>query len=162
MAEVVGTIASAITLASVFKACLDVFDLFQTAQKTESDLKRLFIRLNIERCRLYTWGEAMGLTAAPRPRKKCVLETAPCRGLVKDTLQAIKQLFQDSEKIQTRYGCKEVKEPLIQRKFTGLGDSDPMDDLAASFSYFYVPDISNTSLKSQRTKVLHESPMGHP
>ncbi|KAF2465750.1 uncharacterized protein BDR25DRAFT_306531 [Lindgomyces ingoldianus] len=151
MAEVVGAIASAVTLASLFKACLDAFDLFQAAQKTECDLQRLFVRLNIERLRLYTWGEAMGLTEPPRSRKKTVLETASCRGLVKDTLEAMKQLFQDSEKIQTRYGCKQAT--LVPRS-VGLGDTSIMDDLAASFSNFWVPAALSSPPKPLRNKTL--------
>ncbi|USP81618.1 uncharacterized protein yc1106_08892 [Curvularia clavata] len=66
----------------------------------------------------------------------------------------MERLFQDLEKFQVRYGCKEVKETLSRRKSTGLDDSDPMNDLAASFPHFYVPETSNTLSKPQRTKVL--------
>jgi hypothetical protein len=154
MAEIVGTIASAITLASVFKACLNAFDLFHTAQHADLDVKRLLVRLNIERCRLYTWGEAMGITKAPKSKEKSMLDKTPFRELVRDTLEAMEQLFQDSAKIETRYGCKQVKRPISRRKPTGSNGSNPMDDLAASFSNFYVPGTSNMPPPSQHTKTL--------
>ena len=62
MAEVIGVVASGFTLASLFKVCLDAFDLIQTAQHQDMDVKKLVLKLNIEKCRLYAWGEAIGLT----------------------------------------------------------------------------------------------------
>jgi hypothetical protein len=107
MAEVLGAIASGMTLASVFKSCLEAFELFQAARKTDLDLKKLIVRLNIERCRLYTWGEAMGLTLSKTSGHKSALETAPSQQLVREALEVVMQLLHDSEKIKARYGCKE-------------------------------------------------------
>ena len=55
MAELIGLLASGITLAGLFKTCLDAIDLIQTAQQQELDLKKLVLKLNIEKCRLYAW-----------------------------------------------------------------------------------------------------------
>ncbi len=137
MAEIVGTIASAITLAGVLKSCLDAFDLFQTARKTDVDAKRLLVRLNIERCRLYTWGEAMGLTTVPQRGQKSPLNKVPLGVLVKDTLDAIMSLFQDSERLRSRYGCKEIK-LIANRPPDNDYDGDPIIDLAATFSNYHV------------------------
>ena len=102
MAEVVGVLASGFTLAGLFKVCLDAIDLIQTAQHQELDLKKLLLKLNIEKCRLYTWGEEMGLTAAPVVGKPRPLDSCPdhVQDLVKDTLDMIIQLFTDSKEAQ--------------------------------------------------------------
>ena len=52
MAEIVGTFASAVTLATLFKSCIQAFDLIHTSQNQATDLKKLTLRLNIEKCRL--------------------------------------------------------------------------------------------------------------
>ncbi|KAF2736477.1 hypothetical protein EJ04DRAFT_597274 [Polyplosphaeria fusca] len=139
MAEVVGTIA-------VFKACIHAFDLFQTAQSANLDMMRLLVCLNIERCRLYTRGGAMGFTNARRPGARYDLDKALFEKSVKDILDAMRHLFQDTEKLQTRYGCKEVKESPIRRMAT---DWNAIDHLAASFSRFYVPEAINSNEKAQ-------------
>jgi hypothetical protein len=147
-----------LTLAEVFNGCLHAFDLFQVTQAKDTDLKRLLVRLNIERCRLYTWGEAMWLTKPPGSKNNVPLETATCRNLVKDTLDAMMQLLQDSEKIKHRYGCREIQNPSYQHKPT-LGDDsdDPLVDLAASFSHFYVPTQSNSQQRGPQNKGIRKA-----
>lgn len=76
MAELFGAVASGVTLAGLFRACLEAFDMIRTAHDQEMDLKKLTLKLNIEKCRLYLWGDEMGLTAAagvghPRPLEFC-------------------------------------------------------------------------------------------
>jgi hypothetical protein len=62
MAEIIGLVASGMTIAGLFKICVEAFDLIQTGRHQELDVKKLTLRLNIEKCRLYTWGQVMGLT----------------------------------------------------------------------------------------------------
>ncbi|KAH8659325.1 prion-inhibition and propagation-domain-containing protein [Tricladium varicosporioides] len=108
MAEVLGTIASALTIAALFKSCINAFDLVQAAKCQEADYNRLLVKFNIEKCRLLTWGQMMRLTGpsqhdAPRP-----LDNFQFRHLVIETLQMLHRLFSDSNRIQMRYGCQEV------------------------------------------------------
>jgi hypothetical protein len=63
MAEIVGIVASALTLAGLFKLCIESFDVIHTLQAQGTDLEKLLLKLRIEKCRLYTWGQTMGLTA---------------------------------------------------------------------------------------------------
>ena len=74
MAEVVGTVASAVTLASLFKLCLEVFDTIQATRNQRLEFKKLVLKFNIEKCRLYVWGQAMGLTSAGEPAQQCRLD----------------------------------------------------------------------------------------
>ena len=77
MAELIGTVASSVTLVALFKAGLEAFDLIQTARHQDLDLKKLTLKLNIEKCRLYLWGETMGLTAAGVASQPSPLERRP-------------------------------------------------------------------------------------
>lgn len=141
MAEVIGALASGITLASLLKGCLDAIDLIQTAQDQELDLKKLVLRLNIEKCRLYTWGEAMGLTTASVIGPSRPLESCPAhvRDLARDTLEMIIQLFTDTKRLSDRYGCEAIlpttASGLLLTRNSGFG---PIEKLAASFSHYRV------------------------
>lgn len=53
MAEVLGSVASGLTLASLLKVCLDAFDLIQASRNQELDYQKLVLKLNIEKRRLY-------------------------------------------------------------------------------------------------------------
>jgi hypothetical protein len=56
------------------------------------------------------------------------------------------RLLHDSEKIKAHYECKEIKVSTSQDCPALQGpSSNPLDDLAASFSYFRVPDQSMVS-----------------
>lgn len=62
MAEILGTVASAMTVASLLKLYLEAFEAIQVGRRQGLDYEKLSVRLNIERPRLYTWGEAMALS----------------------------------------------------------------------------------------------------
>ena len=109
MAEVIGTIASALTIAALFKTCIEAFDLVRASQRQESELRKLSLRLNIEKCRLYTWGEAMGLTRPQGTTNLRPLDSHEfCNDVVKEALRTIIDLFHDSQKIKDNYGCREA------------------------------------------------------
>lgn len=107
MAELVGVLASSVTLAELLKLCIEAFNLVQTVRSQELDLQKLVLRLNIEKCRLYTWGEAMGLTNPPNDRQPSPLDSFEFKPLVLEALQMILRLFSDTSKLQSRYGCRE-------------------------------------------------------
>jgi hypothetical protein len=151
MAEVLGAVASGITLAALFKTCLDTFDIFQAAKNSDVDLRKLLVRLNIEKCRLYTWGEAMGLTAVAASEQKLSLESALFQSLVRDALEIIIQLLQDSEKIKSRYGCVELKSLTSQHQESL--ETDAIVDLAASFSEFSICNESKLPFTSYKMKL---------
>jgi len=83
MAEILGAVASGVTLASLFKVCFEAFDLIQTARNRDADLQKLALRFNIEKCRLYVWGEAMGLTSPPVPGQTSPLDSFQFQDLVR-------------------------------------------------------------------------------
>lgn len=138
MAEVLGTVASGITLAALFKLCIEAFDLIQTFHNQALDLQKLTLRLNIEKCRLYTWGEAMGLTA-PADNGRRPLESFDFKTLVQETLEMLLRLFSDTSKIQSRYGCREISSQKSSvQAFGSLNGANPINNLATCFANFTI------------------------
>lgn len=132
MAELIGAIASGITIAALLKTCLDAFELFEVAKNTDTDLQCLIIRLTMEKCRLYTWGQAMGLVTPPATGQERPLDSSPFQNLARAALEQILRLLNDSARIQSRYGCETV---LVPARDDSIG---PLADLAASFDHFTV------------------------
>lgn len=131
MAEILGAVASGATLAVLFKSCIEAFDLIQTSRHQENDLRKLRLRLNIEKCRLYIWGELMGLVDDPESN----LKRSVCfPDVVQDILQTLLELFHDSGKIEKKYGCKQAESDYVE----DTKQASPMRNLAASFSNFSV------------------------
>lgn len=132
MAEVVGTLASALTIAALFKACVDAFDLLQAVRHQESDYNRLVVKFNIEKCRLYTWGQMMRLTSPSEHDELCPLDSFQFRDLVIQILETLHELFNDSLRIKERYGCREAT-------VLAIDSSEEVDltiSLAAAFSHY--------------------------
>jgi hypothetical protein len=47
-------VSISITIASVFQLCIEAFDLVKAGRSQELELQKVVLRLNIEKCRLYT------------------------------------------------------------------------------------------------------------
>jgi len=148
MAEVLGTIASGLTLAALFKTCVEAFELIQAGRKQEQDFKKLELRLNIEKCRLYTWGQAMGLTDGDCNQGRPI-DSFQFSGLVQESLEVILDLFNDANKIRDRYGCEERPSQL------GIEDegSDVTRHLTASFAGFRISGQKGKSSRGPLQKV---------
>jgi hypothetical protein len=136
MAEALGVVSSALTLAGLFKICIEAFDLIRTMQNQEVDLKKLTLRLNIEKCRLYTWGETMGLTRPARGSKPRPLDSCPFQDIVKESLDFILQLFNNTHRLKDKYGCREADS--AQALLTNRDESSTVKHLAASFGNFRI------------------------
>ena len=141
--EVIGTVASALTLAALFRACVDAFDLVQAARNQEADYNRLLVKFNIEKCRLYTWGQQMRLTGTSPNCECCPLDSFAFRDLVIQTLQTLHELFDDSQRIKERYGCREATAAMTE----GDGEASPLVPLAAAFSHFQTAPREKGDLK---------------
>jgi hypothetical protein len=166
MAEILGTVASVISIAGLFTQCLNAVALISAAKRTDKDLRKLTIKLSIERCRLYTWGETLGLTMPDSDSKTTLaaLEKAQFATLVKDTLEMILELFENTETLKKRYGCaQDCGKGLDPSKATSssnlpsstlVEDHDPNLDLATGFSYFHMsaPSDLKTPSREKETK----------
>lgn len=117
MAEVVGIIASAVSIASLFKACVGAFDLVQAARHQGPDLDHLLTDFNTQRWRLPTWGDEM---KSKIPSKHSRLNSVQFRDLVKKNLQRLQELLDESKIIAERYGCREAQVSATNAKNPGL------------------------------------------
>ncbi|KAF3388972.1 hypothetical protein F1880_004239 [Penicillium rolfsii] len=150
MAEIVGTIASALTLAGLFKLCIESFDVIHTLQTQGTDLQKLSLKLRIEKCRLYTWGQAMGLTAETTTKQRPI-DLCTYSDLIHETMTLILAIFDDSEKMQDRYGCAGVKASQL-----GLeGPESVIQQLSASFNNFAVKSTPADRAKSSLRRKTH-------
>src|SRR2546423_5065739 len=139
MAEIIGFVASGMTIAGLFKICVEAFDLVQTSRHQELDLKKLTLRLNIEKCRLYTWGQVMGLTEVTDEEQQHPLDQCQFHRLVRDTLEIILQLFNDTHKVRDAYGCRPSPEQESSPVYIAdAEEGGPVHNLAASFENFKI------------------------
>jgi hypothetical protein len=147
MAEMVELIASSITLAALFKSCIDAFDLIQTGHNQELDLMKLVLQLNIEKCRLLTWGESMDLTSTLDEAELTASASCEFCEVMMETLKTMFHLFNDSKKLQERYGCKQY---LDSPATNDTEQTSHVRFLAASFDNFQMA----TSWRGKRPKLL--------
>ena len=140
--EVVGTVASAVTLAALFKLCIEAFDAIRTANRQALDLKKLNLKLQIEKCRLYTWGETMGLTLREEDNDEAAkpIDACPYPGLVQETLSLILDIFRDSQKLKEKYGC-------VSQESEGVISSEPERALNSVISQLNAP-FNNFKVRS--------------
>lgn len=107
MADVAGLAIGVVALVSLFNTCVDCFELIDAGNKYSHDVEILLIKLDVEKTRLLIWGESVGL-----------LDLSGCnpfqevhrRGIAARILNCILMLFQDSEKVRSRYGLQPTKE----------------------------------------------------
>lgn len=64
MAEIIGLAASAITLADLFNNCIECFNLFLAAWKSEEDFELSQVKLDVEKARSLIWGNTFGVFLA--------------------------------------------------------------------------------------------------
>ena len=155
MAGILGAIASGLTVAALFKLCVEAFDLIQAGRRQEFDLRKLILRLNIEKCRLYTWGEVIGLTTPANDTEQRPIDSHQFQHLVKETLDMILLLLTDSHKIQNRYGCQQILAVEDDPRLLSCGTEErATEGLAAAFERFKitVPKLERVKDLSRKTK----------
>lgn len=104
MAEVLGLVASGITVAALFSSCIEAFDLIECMRNHPEDYKILLVKLEIEKCRLYQWGESLGLSKG-QPDEVSIFKDIPFKSLIIEILSSIFLLFSNAERVRDRYGC---------------------------------------------------------
>ncbi|KAL9617906.1 MAG: hypothetical protein Q9160_007333 [Pyrenula sp. 1 TL-2023] len=157
MAEILGVVASGITVAGLTKLCLEAFDIIQIARKQGQDYEKLSLRLNIERARLYIWSQAMGLKSHEAHSSTNKIHESLIEPLVMEMLNLILRSFQDGENLQSKYGCVISREDLdrkhLAKKVNSAGRR-AIEKLADSFASFEISEKrrSQKSTLTSKTK----------
>lgn len=173
--EVLGAIASGVTLAALFKHSFEALDLIHLYQTQDVDFNRLQLHYKLEKCRLYNWGVEMGLAD---DSKQNLLSEWHSKELVAEALQQVINflldhrisltklaeqviaLFSDVLVIRKKYGCVDVTSlaaPSLPAPETSHG-------IASAFDYFKIQS-SNCDENMSRLKkakwVIHDRKKFH-
>jgi hypothetical protein len=104
MAEVLGAVASTLTLAGVFSNCIHAFEAFYIARERKSELRTLFLQFKLQEARLWTWGRALGWVSSV-DRASAPTIPAECEAVIQATLQRLFELITDGTILKDKYGC---------------------------------------------------------
>ena len=66
MAEIFGTVASALSVAALFNNCVDWFEYIQLGRHFARDYERCQLKVDIARSRLSRWGQVVAINDDPR------------------------------------------------------------------------------------------------
>jgi hypothetical protein len=109
MAEVAGLVIGAAGLIASWNACVQAFDAVASTRAYGLEYEIVNIKLEVERVRLLTWGETVGLMTAIQGEnaKQSVdprLDQEPRRTLVLSLFACIQHVFEDTATLQQKYG----------------------------------------------------------
>ena len=104
MTDVAGLVLG---VAALWKTCVAVFESIDSGRNYGMDYELLRVKLEVERIRLHSWGDAVGLrddgdNLHPDPR----LERDNVANTAMRVLGCIHHLFENSERLQNTYGLK--------------------------------------------------------
>lgn len=105
MAEVAGL---AIAVACLFSTCVQCFDFYRAGHNLEKNLEIVLVKLDIEKTRLLTWGNTLGILKSPQDGRSKELDDLGAAELVKlkRYLEQIEFLLTDADKLQNEYGLQ--------------------------------------------------------
>ncbi len=124
MAEILGTVASALSVAAFFNNCVDCFEYIQLARHFGRDYRVCQLRLDVARTRLGRWGEAVRINedarfaVSPEGEKNKDKDVQLARAI----LEEIVLLLETAAKASKRYELRAEGEQLA--RFDGKKDLD--------------------------------------
>jgi hypothetical protein len=93
-----------LAVAGLFTSCVDAFGYFKAGQHFQQDYEILLVKLDIERTRLLSWGNMVGIIDDIQHHK--MLEDEPAAKLLQRCLESTERLLADSEELRKSYGMK--------------------------------------------------------
>lgn len=127
MAEPFSVVAGAVSIATAFGNCIEIFNYVQLGRHFGRDYQTARLKLTLVQLRLSRWGEAVGVYSNP-PLKNLPSLTAEDKSTAKKTFLQILELFEESNRLSKRLGTKDGR-PQDSQSHTG--SSDDMAVLAA-------------------------------
>ncbi|KAJ5151341.1 uncharacterized protein N7482_010593 [Penicillium canariense] len=145
-----GVSIGAISLVSLFKTCLELYETFESGRNLGTDYEVLATKVGIERVRLALWGDVVGLYDLVPGQGHAVdprLSEPRIAKAVSDILNCMRRLFEDSSSLTRRYG--------LQPSRTDLVPSSSRDNaLATTFCKTYGRLHASASRIQQNTSLL--------
>ncbi|EUC43331.1 hypothetical protein COCMIDRAFT_101084 [Bipolaris oryzae ATCC 44560] len=97
----------ALGVVALWKTCVEVFEVVDSGRSYGIDYELLRVKLEVERIRLVTWGDMIGLdrensTTQPDTR----LQQSNVNETVMRLLGCIQHIFDNSERLQSKYGLR--------------------------------------------------------
>jgi hypothetical protein len=106
--EVAGLTLGVVSLAGLFNTCIEAFSYLKAAQALERDLEILLVKLDIQKARLLSWGNSVGIVRALDDGRSAILEDEVTVQVIKRTLESIHVLLTNSQQLRDRYDMHEV------------------------------------------------------
>jgi hypothetical protein len=156
MAEAAGLVLGAVGLAALFSTCVECFDYVHTAKSYEKDRNILHARLQIEKVRLWWWGQVLGLHKREKAPKG-LLNVPAIRAAVENNLEVICQIFDDEKELIARYGLRQAESENENRGTVAVRDDiGPAARLRASFGIKSSCYSQEISLKLRARWAIHD------
>lgn len=97
----------AISLASMFKTCIECVEYVEAGKDMSRDLETTFALLDLQKCRFLLFGDKSGiLEPAPSLRRIAYLDDERYQPFIQNALNNIFLMFQDSKTLEDRYGMR--------------------------------------------------------
>lgn len=112
---------------------MDAFHLIESFRNHPEEYKLLLVQLEIEQCRLYQWGNGIGL-CVDNVDEEAIFGPSPFKDLILEILKSVILLFHNAERIKNRYGCSAFKESPTSLQVSSSSNALVDDFLRRSFN----------------------------
>lgn len=155
--DLLGLSVGAVSLVTLFKTCLELFETFENGRNLGMDYEILSTKVGIERVRLTLWGDAVGLTRLAPDQEENVDQgdnVDPRLGeprmirAVSDILNCMRRLFEDSGSLTRRYGLQATTTTAL------MSTSDGVNALATTFHKTYARLHASASKIQRNTSLI--------
>ena len=110
MAEAIGLVSGSITIVKLFHTTVQIFDIVNTSKEYSADIHLLCSKLELERTRLLTWGELVGLSEIDRIGPQSAPDNriyhSSYHGLIVHHLNRLLQLFEKVQRFLDKHGVR--------------------------------------------------------
>lgn len=135
--EPISLTIGAITLASLFSACIECFDYFKAGQALEIDFERLLVNFDVEKTRLLIWGNAVGILNPEGEGRVSELNNSHVGSLIERCLESIKFLLSDADDLQNVYGLRHLVDEENGPQHPAILSVNSMSVFKASYRRFW-------------------------
>ncbi|KAK3314257.1 prion-inhibition and propagation-domain-containing protein [Apodospora peruviana] len=112
MAEAAGLVMGAISMASLFKTCIECVEYVEAGKDMSRDLEATFALLDLQKCRFLLFGDKSGILEPTSSNKRVrYLDDEKYRPFIENALNNIFLMFRDSRTLEDRYGVRDHTSP---------------------------------------------------